>query len=136
MFPFSQEVNVENKQDHHFLRLAGKILGTTVLISLAVLLIGYLLHWSDPIKYSNGFFTAGAILIVLGVYSVVGGFAQRADYKMTYAESAGQANLAQRNQRMADEITQRYGTLIFLVVTGLLLVLIAVGIGQILIPAS
>ncbi len=126
---------MENKQDHHFLLLAGKILGTTVVISLAVLLIGYLLHWSDPVKYSNGFFTAGAILIVLGVYSVVGGFAQRADYKMTYAESAGQANLAERNQRMAGEITQRYGTMIFLLVTGLLLILIAIGIGQLLVTA-
>ncbi len=126
---------MENKQDHHFLLLAGKILGTTVVISLAVLLIGSLLHWADPVKYSNGFFTAGAILIVLGVYSVVGGFAQRADYKMTYAETAGQANLAERNQRMAGEITQRYGTMIFLLVTGLLLILIAVGIGQLLVTS-
>ena len=105
------------------------------MISLAVLLIGYLLHWSEPIQYSNGFFASGAILIVLGFYSVAGGFAQRGNFGMTYAESAGQANLSERNQRMEAEIIQRYGSMIFLLVTGLLLILIAVGIGQLLIPA-
>ena len=118
------------KHEHHFLRLAGKIAGTTLLIALAVLLLGYFLRWSQPVQYSNGFFTAGAILVVLGFYSVAGGFAQRANFGMTYAESAGQANLAERNQRITADITQRYGTMIFLGVTGLLLILIAVGIGR------
>ena len=39
---------MEKRQDHHFLRLIGKIFGTTTLISIAVLLLGYLLHWSQP----------------------------------------------------------------------------------------
>jgi hypothetical protein len=122
-------------EKHHFLRLAGKILGTTALISLAVFLAGYWLHWNQPVQYSNAFFTAGAILIVLGVYSVAGGFFQRANFGITYAESAGQANLAERNQRMAADITQRYGSMIYLMITGLLLLLIAVRIGRFLIPA-
>ncbi len=122
------------KNEYHFLRLAGKIVGTTLLIALAVLLLGYLLSWSQPVQYSNGFFTAGAILVVLGFYSVAGGFAQRANFGMTYAESAGQANLAERNQRAAADITQRYGTMIFLGTTGFLLILIAVGIGRFYTP--
>jgi hypothetical protein len=122
------------KHEHHFLKLAGKIVGTTILIALAVLLLGYLLSWDQPVQYSNGFFVAGAILIVLGFYSVAGGFAQRANFGMTYAESAGQADLAERNQRTAADITQRYAAMIFLGITGLLLILIAIGIGQFLIP--
>ena len=122
------------KHEHHFLKLAGKIVGTTVLIALAVLLLGYLLGWDQPLQYSNGFFIAGAIMVVLGFYTVAGGFAQRANFGMTYAESAGQANLAERNQRMSMDITQRYGTMIFLVATGLLLILIAVAIGRFLVP--
>lgn len=114
------------------LRLAGKILGVTALISLVVLLIGYFLHWSGPVKFSNGFFAAGAILIVLGVLSITGGFAQRSNFGMLYAESAGQMNSAECAQRMAADITQRYGTLIFLVVTGLLLVGISTVIGKFL----
>jgi hypothetical protein len=122
------------KHDHHFLKLAGKIVGTTVLIALAVLLLGYFLSWDQPVQYSNGFFVAGAILVVLGFYSVAGGFAQRANFGMTYAESAGQADLAERNQRTAADITQRYATMIFLGITGLLLIIIATGIGHFLIP--
>ena len=122
-------------EKHHFLRLAGKILGTTVLIALAVILLGYFLHWNQPAQYSNSFFIAGAILIVLGMLSVGGGIAQRTNFDIIYAESAGQANLAERNQRTVREITQRYGNMIFLLVTGLLLILIAVVIGQLYIPA-
>jgi hypothetical protein len=119
---------------HHFLRLAGKILGTILLISLAVLLVGYVLGWSQPVQYSNGFFMAGALLIVMGLFSVVGGFAQRANFDILYAESAGQANIAERNQRTAADIMQRYEALIFLVATGVLLVLDAIGIGIFFIP--
>ena len=118
------------KHEHHFLRLAGKILLTTVLISLAIYLAGNLLHWSQPTQYSNGFFVAGAIVIVLGVFSIAGGIAQRTNFDILYAETAGQAGIADRNQRTVSEITQRYGNMIFLLVTGLLLILIAVGIGQ------
>jgi hypothetical protein len=123
------------KHKHHFLRLAGKILLTTVLISLAIFLAGNLLHWSQPTQYSNGFFVAGAIVIVLGVFSIAGGIAQRTNFDILYAETAGQAGIAERNQRTVSEITQRYGNMIFLLATGLLLILIAVGIGQSFIPA-
>ena len=93
------------KASSHFLRLAGKILGTAVGISLIVVLIGYFLGWDNPVKYSNAFFWAGAILVVMGVLSVTGGFEQRANFGVTYAESAGDANIAERNQRMAVDIT-------------------------------
>ncbi len=116
----------------HTLRLAGKVLGATTVISLVVLLVGAFLHWNDPVKFSNGFFIAGAILVVLGVFSVTGGFTQRSNFGIVYSESAGQANLAERNQRMAAEITQRYGTFIFLLTTGLLLIGISVVVDKFL----
>ncbi|RPJ24673.1 MAG: hypothetical protein EHM33_17080 [Chloroflexi bacterium] len=116
----------------HILRLAGKILGATTLISLVVLLIGTFFQWNEPVKFSNGFFVAGAIVIVAGVFSVTGGFAQRSNFGLLYAESAGQANLAERNQRTAAEITQRYGSFLLLLVTGLLLIGISVAIGKFL----
>jgi hypothetical protein len=116
----------------HIVRLAGKVLGATAVITLAILLMGYFLQWNDPVKFSNGFFVAGGILIVAGVFTVAGGFAQRSNFGVLYAESAGQANSAERGQRMAAEITQRYGSFIFLLLTGLLLVGVSVAIGQFL----
>jgi vacuolar-type H+-ATPase subunit I/STV1 len=114
------------------IRLAGKILGAAGGISLVVLLIGTFLRWDDPVKFSNGFFVAGAILIVAGVFSVTGGFMQRSNFGVVYSESAGQANIAERNQRMAAEVTQRYGTFIFLLTTGLLLIGISVVVDKFL----
>ncbi len=114
------------------LRLAGKILGATALISLVVLLFGYFLQWSDPFQFSNGFFTAGAILIILGILSIAGGFAQRANFGIVYAESAGQMSSPERAQRMAADIAQRYGSFILMLVTGLLLIGISAAIGSFL----
>ncbi len=120
------------KTSVHFLRLAGRILAADVGISLVVLLIGYFLHWTEPVTYSNAFFWAGAILIVLGVFTVAGGFQQRASFGIIYAETAGPAGVSERNQRMAADVMQRYGSMIFLIVTGLLLIGVAVGIGNFL----
>lgn len=114
------------------IRLAGKILGATAVISIIVLMLGTFLHWGEAAKFSNGFFAAGGILVVLGVFSVTGGFAQRSNFGVLYAESAGQANIAERNQRMAAEITQRYGSMIFLLLTGLLLIGISIAVGKLL----
>jgi uncharacterized membrane protein len=118
------------KQSVQFLRLFGKVLAATAIIALIILLLGYFLQWNEPVRYSNAFFLAGAIVIVLGVLSITGGFAQRANFQMTYAESAGNANIAERNQRTAADITQRYGSMILLMITGILLIVIAVVIGE------
>ena len=121
------------KQSVQLLRLFGKTLGATALISVGVLITGFLLQWNEPVKFSNAFFAAGAVVIGLGIMSVAGGFAQRADFRMTYAETAGDANIAERNQRVAADITQRYGSMILLMTTGILLIVISVVIGEILI---
>lgn len=109
-----------------YLRLLGKILGVTAVISLVVFLLGYFLKWNGPVPYSNAFFWAGSLMIVMGVLSVAGGFQQRANFGITYAESAGDANLAERGQRMAADITQRYGALLSLTIIGILLIAISV----------
>src|SRR6266487_3638996 len=121
------------KQSILFLRLLGRISTAVGAISLVVLVTGNFYHWSDPVKFSNAFFTAGAILIILGLFSVAGGFMQRANFNITYSESAGQANLAERGQRIAADINQRYNSMIFLLATGLLLIGIAVVIGNFLV---
>lgn len=115
------------------LRLAGLILGATLVISLLVLLIGYIYQWDKPVQFSNAFFAAGAVTIILGIFSVTGGFAQRANFNILYAESAGQADQAERSQRAVTEVIQRYAVVIMLVSTGLLLIGIAIAIGTFLI---
>jgi len=116
-----------------FLKLAGIVFIFTLAISLIVLIIGFIVQWKEPVQYSNAFFAAGAILIVLGFLSISGGFAQRGNFNMTYAETAGNANITERTQRMMGDITQRYGAMTLLGTVGIFLIVISVLIGNFLI---
>ena len=80
------------QKSSHVLRLAGITLGLNLLVSLAVLVIGLFYPWNIPVQFSNEFFVAGTIVIVLGVFSVAGRFGQRASFPLTYAESADGAS--------------------------------------------
>jgi hypothetical protein len=121
------------KQVTHFLRLAGRILEATLVISLLILLIGFVYYWDSPVNFSYAFLAAGVVLIILGIASVQGRFAQPANRGVTYAESARQADLAEHGQRAVAENTPRYGIVFFLIITGLLLIGIAVLISHSLI---
>ena len=114
------------------LRLAGTVMGIAAAVAVIVLLLGVFLRWKSPVQFSDGFFMAGALLIVSGVLSIVGGFTQRASLKLTYTESAAQAGMAERNQRTVTDGVQRYQSLIVLFGSGLLLILVSVLIGQFL----
>lgn len=118
------------KKNTHILRLARTILGLTTLVSLILLVFGMISRWNTPVQFSNGFFIAGVFVIVLGLVSVAGGFDQRADYTVLYAQTMGEASLAERTQRMMAEIDQRYGSMIILVGAGILLLGISVVLGQ------
>jgi hypothetical protein len=126
-----QEAGMERKSSH-ILRWAGAMLGLTLLISLAVVAIGLLFQWNTPVQFSNGFFVAGALMIVMGILSVAGGFQQRTNFPLMYAQSAGQASISERTQRMLADIRQGYGTMIVMAGTGLLLIITAIAIHQLL----
>lgn len=118
------------KTNRHLLRLVGVIFGLTLLISLIVVIIGMVYEWKTPVQYSNGFLAAGAIAIVLGTFSVTGGLQQRASFPLAYAETASQASLSERAQRMVADINQRYGMLVLLMAVGFLLILISIAINS------
>jgi hypothetical protein len=118
------------KRSNHFLRLAGRVLIGVLAMSVVVLVLGYILGWHELVTYSNAFFWAGAIWVVIGVFSVTSGFQQRANFGMTYAQTVSDANISERNQQMDADITERYGAMIFMTVTGLLLIGVAVATGQ------
>lgn len=120
------------KKSTHFFGLVGVILGITLVVSLIVIIVGLVYDWDQPVQFSNGFFVAGAIVILLGTLSVAGGFQQRANFQMTYAESAGQASIPERAQRMMGDINQRYGVLVLMIGAGVLLIGISVAIGTLL----
>jgi hypothetical protein len=84
------------------------------------------------VQFSNGFFIAGVIIILIGTLSVVGGLEQRGDFPITYAESAGPASISERAQRMMADINQRYSTLTLLVFVRVLLFAISIAVNTLL----
>jgi hypothetical protein len=114
----------------HYLRLAALVLALNGSVALIVLGIAQLGGWNTLTQFSNGFFGAGMSLIVIGILSAAGGFAQRADFKMTYSASAGSASLAERTQRMVADAQQGYGFLILMASAGVVLIIVSILIGQ------
>jgi hypothetical protein len=91
-------------------------------IGLITAFIGWLLHWNSTTQFSNGFFGAGAILIVIGILSIVGGFGMRSDFKLLYSQSAGDMNTLERSKRWIADMTQGYAFFSFLLLTGIYLI--------------
>ena len=70
-------------------------------------------------------------MIVFGILSVMGGFSMHSNFGMLYSQSASDMNLRERTQRLAADMTQGYSTFIFLCLTGVFLIGLAVLIGSI-----
>jgi hypothetical protein len=100
-------------------------------IGLVMGAIGWLLHWNSTTQWSNGFFGAGAILIVLGLLSVMGGFGMRSDFKMLYSQSAGDMNTLERSKRWIADMTQGYGLFLFLLLPGIYLIGVSILVANI-----
>lgn len=78
-------------------------------------------------------FFGGAIWVILGVFTEAGRFTQQANLGITFCETAAVDIIREREQRAAAEVFQRYGTMILMIVTGLLLIGLGVAIGNYLI---
>jgi hypothetical protein len=100
-------------------------------IGLVVTSIGWVLHWKSTTQFSNGFFGAGAILIVFGLLSVLGGFGMRSDFKLLYSQSAGDMNTLERSKRWMADMTQGYGLFLFLLLPGTFLIGVSILVANI-----
>lgn len=109
------------------------VLVVTSVISLIILLIGWIIHWNNAVQFSNAFFYVGAFLVLLGFLSIYGGFTHRANFSEMYAASAGQANTLERVQQNMKDLSQRYGAMTILGIVGLLLIVISSLIGTYLV---
>ncbi len=114
-----------------YLRMAGISLAIASIIGLHVSGIGWLIVWQSPAKFSNGMFFSGAVLIVLWILSVVGGYSMHSNFKVLYSQSAGDMSMGDRTKRWVADFTQGYHLMVLLTVAGLLLVAAAILIEKI-----
>jgi hypothetical protein len=84
----------------------------------------------SAVALSNRFFAGGVIVILISLASGLGNWGNRSDWRQMLAQSAGQANLAERNRRMVADIAQVYALTLLMIPAGLVAILIAVLVGS------
>lgn len=101
-----------------------RVLIFSLLLSVAACLIigllGLILRWDSAVKFSNGLFWAGAILIVLGGLSILGGYGIRGDSTVQYGQTAGDMSVSERSKLWLKDMTQGYNMLILFLISGAL----------------
>jgi hypothetical protein len=114
------------------LRLFAITFLLALLIGILISIIGWVLGWNTSTQYSNGLFASGGVIIVLGLFSLAGGYNMRANPKLIYAQSAGDMNLEGRARRLVADMRQEYHASIFLSLTGAFLIGMAILVGSVL----
>lgn len=90
-------------------------------VGLLVALLGRLAGWSTP----AALFVSGALLIVLGLLSIFGGYAARTKLDELEAQPEGEMDFSLRSRRWVAEMTQGYGALVFLLLAGVAVLIMA-----------
>ena len=102
-----------------------RILISAILFSLisgiVVAITGLILGWKTSTQFSDGFFWAGAIVILIGFVNVMGMFSQRTVSGLEYSQSAVHLDAAERFKIWQADILRGYKLLAFLGTSGLLL---------------
>ena len=104
------------------LRLLATTFSAACIIGIFTSLICWVMGWTSVVQFSDGLFTAGAFLVVIGIISVIGGYEMRANFGVIYSQSAGDMNTLERSKLWIADTIQSYSTLILLVLTGLYLI--------------
>ena len=113
-----------------WLNLVVKILLLDGLIALLVAAWSWIAGDFSAVAISNRFFAGGVIVILISLAAGLGNWGNRSDWRQMLAQSAGQANLAERSQRMAADIVQVYALALLMIPAGLFAILIAVLVGS------
>ena len=101
-------------------------------IGILVSAIGWLSGWGTFTQFSNGLFITGGLIVVIGLFSTLGGYDKRSDSFLSYAQSAGDMNLEERSRRMVTDMMQEYRAIVFLTLIGGFLIAMAIFVGSFL----
>jgi hypothetical protein len=102
-----------------------RILVSAILFSLIggiiVTIIGLFLKWKTPAEFSNGYFYAGAILIMIGLLFIVGSQNERTVTGLQYNWTAVKMDISERYKLWESDLSSGYNKLAFFGISGLLL---------------
>ncbi|MEA5079185.1 MAG: hypothetical protein VB013_11510 [Anaerolineaceae bacterium] len=106
--------------------LAKLVLGIVAAFTVGIVLLGLLLGWKTSVPYSDSFFAVGSGIILLGTLTILGTYRQRGNSNVQYSQSASTEKIPERTSRWVKDIKQGYNFLIVCVVSGSLLISLAV----------
>jgi hypothetical protein len=93
----------------------------SLIIGIVVTITGLMLGWKTSAQFSDGFFWAGAILISIGLLSVMGAYNARTVSGLQNSQSAVYLDIAERFKIWSADILHSYNLLAFLGISGLVL---------------
>jgi len=112
----------------------GSTYASILIVDLAIALFVVVWSWVardfSRVALSNRFFIGGVIAVLISLASGLGNYENRSDWRQIFGQSAGQADLAERNQRMLADMVQVYALAFLMIPAGLIAILVAVFLGQ------
>jgi hypothetical protein len=112
---------MENAMKNGILRILISAILFSLISGIVVLITGLVLGWKTSTQFSDGFFWAGAIMMSLGLLSVLGAINERTVSGLQNSQSAVSLNIEARYKLWAADISRGYNLLAFLGISGLLL---------------
>jgi hypothetical protein len=92
---------------------------------------GWLKGWDSARQFSDGLFIAGALVFLIGLFIVLGGFTSRANFGIVYSQSAGDMPIFERTKQNVTEMLRGYRALAMCSITGGALALFSILVYQI-----
>jgi hypothetical protein len=93
----------------------------SLILGVAITIIGLLRGWRTGTQFSDGFFWAGAILISIGFLNLRGALSQRTVSGLQNSQSAVHLDMAERFRIWEADAARGYNLLAFLGASGVLL---------------
>ena len=100
--------------------LIGAIL-LSLIAGMVVLIIGLVLGWKTSTQFSDGFFWAGAILILIGFVNIMAMYSQPPDSRLQHSQSAVHLEADEKFKIWEADLLRSRHLLAFLGISSLLL---------------
>ena len=91
---------------------------TEVAVFAAVGLLWWIGGWRTPNAYGAGLVAAGIAMIILGAFSVAGGWNITQDARYQYVHSAGAQSIPERLWQETDDTTKSYAFVVVMLLAG------------------
>jgi sulfite exporter TauE/SafE len=106
------------------IKILARVLFFTIIIGGLIAFLGYTNQWTSPIKYSNAFFIAGALMMIAGGMSRLAAGEDWKTYQMLSGESFRGMSSGDRANYIIN-ISSQLSTMLVGILTGIVLFILS-----------